>query len=55
LRSDQILTDKAGSGLDVIVDAEPQKSADGIVGVAGKSMAVRGQNKEQIEQELFLG
>jgi hypothetical protein len=54
IKSDQILLDESISGPDVIVHRKLKQGADGIIGVERKTMAVRDQDEEKVQQQLFL-
>ena len=54
IKSDQIFLDEGISGPDVIVHRKLEQGADGIIGVEGQAMAVRDQDEEKVQQQLFL-
>jgi hypothetical protein len=54
IKSDQILLDEAISSQEVIVHRKLKQGADGIIGVERQTMAVRDQDEEKVQQQLFL-
>jgi hypothetical protein len=55
VKSDEVLLNQLVPGLDVVIEAHPQKRADLVVAVVGKSMPIGDENKEEIEQEFVVG
>jgi hypothetical protein len=54
IKNDQIFFYEGVSGPDVIVHRKLEQGADGIVGVEGQTLAVRDQDEEKVQQQLFL-
>jgi hypothetical protein len=54
IKSDQIFPDEPISGFDVIVRRKLEQGTNGLIGIEGQTMAVRDQNKEKVQQQLFL-
>ena len=50
IRGDQILFDEAVSGFDVIVNGQLEVGTDRIIGVIGKAIAIRNQDKEDVKE-----
>jgi len=54
VKGNQIFLDKPISRLNVLIKADLQKRADGIIGVKRQAAAIRSKDKEQIKQKFFL-
>ena len=54
VKSDEVLSNQLVSGMDVVIETHPQKGAELVIAVVGKSMPVGDENKEEIEQDLIM-
>ena len=55
VKSDKVFLDQSISGFQVVIEAHLQKRAKLVVTVEGKSMAIRDENEQEIEEEFMVG
>ena len=54
VKADQILFHETISGLDILVQRQLKKRTDHVITVIRKTVSVRCQNQQQVQQYLFL-
>jgi len=54
VKGDEVLFNQTVSGFNILLQGELQQAADAVIAVEGQPMAIRGQDKQEVQKQFVL-